>query len=99
MSRGGKLAPEVNRYVLDGDAKKRSCANLPQSFVRQESKVRRFSSRYGMECNRMIGIGHMLMDYSYNVTPEELFDLFGKFGPIRYVPRPRVRDGRRNTDS
>lgn len=21
---------------------------------------------------------------SYNVTPEELFDLFGKFGPIRY---------------
>jgi RNA recognition motif-containing protein len=40
----------------------------------------------------------MLMDYSYNVTPEELFDLFGKFGPIRYVPRPRVRDGR-STDS
>ncbi|CAF9914648.1 MAG: hypothetical protein GOMPHAMPRED_008219 [Gomphillus americanus] len=27
----------------------------------------------------------------YNVTPEELFDLFGKFGPIRYerkVPTP-----------
>lgn len=23
---------------------------------------------------------------SYNVTVEELFDLFGKFGPIRYVP-------------
>ncbi len=23
---------------------------------------------------------------SYNVTPEELFDLFGKFGPIRYAP-------------
>lgn len=22
--------------------------------------------------------------FSYNVTPEELFDLFGKFGPIRY---------------
>lgn len=22
---------------------------------------------------------------SYNVTPEELFDLFGKFGPIRYA--------------
>ena len=22
---------------------------------------------------------------SYNVTTEELFDLFGKFGPIRYV--------------
>jgi len=27
----------------------------------------------------------VLMDNSYNVTPEELFDLFGKFGPIRYV--------------
>jgi RNA recognition motif-containing protein len=51
-----------------------------------------------MECKRIIGIGHMLMDYSYNVTPEELFDLFGKFGPIRQVP-PLVRDGRRNTDS
>ncbi|KAL9086457.1 MAG: hypothetical protein Q9159_004169 [Coniocarpon cinnabarinum] len=23
--------------------------------------------------------------HSYNVTPEELFDLFGKFGPIRYT--------------
>ena len=22
---------------------------------------------------------------SYNVTPEELFDLFGKFGPVRCV--------------
>lgn len=22
---------------------------------------------------------------SYNVTPEELFELFGKYGPIRYV--------------
>ena len=24
-------------------------------------------------------------NYSYNVTAEELFDLFGKFGPVRYV--------------
>ena len=24
---------------------------------------------------------------SYNVTPEELFELFGKFGPVRYVVR------------
>lgn len=23
--------------------------------------------------------------YSYNVSPEELFELFGKYGPIRYV--------------
>jgi pre-mRNA branch site protein p14 len=41
-SRGGKLAPEVNRAL----------------FVK---------------------------NLSYNVTPEELFDLFGKFGPIRQV--------------
>lgn len=27
----------------------------------------------------------MLTEPSYNVTPEELFDLFGKFGPIRQV--------------
>jgi RNA recognition motif-containing protein len=26
--------------------------------------------------------------YSYNVSSEELFDLFGKFGPIRYVNTP-----------
>ena len=26
----------------------------------------------------------VLTDGSYNVTPDELFDLFGKFGPIRY---------------
>jgi RNA recognition motif-containing protein len=25
----------------------------------------------------------ILTGSSYNVTPEELFDLFGKFGPIR----------------
>jgi pre-mRNA branch site protein p14 len=24
---------------------------------------------------------------SFNVTPEDLFDLFGKFGPVRYVSR------------
>jgi len=41
-SRGGKLAPEVNRAL----------------FVK---------------------------NLSYNVTPEDLFDLFGKFGPIRYA--------------
>ncbi|KAL6358157.1 hypothetical protein LRP88_08337 [Fusarium phalaenopsidis] len=41
-SRGGKLAPEINRAL----------------FVK---------------------------NLSYNVTPEELFDLFGKFGPIRQV--------------
>ncbi|CAG8958771.1 hypothetical protein HYFRA_00011721 [Hymenoscyphus fraxineus] len=44
MSRGGKLAPEVNRIL----------------FVKN-------------------------LRNSYNVTPEELFDLFGKFGPIRQI--------------
>jgi RNA recognition motif-containing protein len=34
----------------------------------------------GIACRMGILIGN-----SYNVTPEELFDLFGKFGPIRYV--------------
>ncbi|RMZ69250.1 pre-mrna branch site p14 [Pyrenophora seminiperda CCB06] len=42
MSRGGKLAPEVNRAL----------------FVK---------------------------NLSFNVTPEELFDLFGKFGPVRQI--------------
>ncbi|PVH76646.1 pre-mRNA branch site protein p14 [Cadophora sp. DSE1049] len=42
MSRGGKLAPEVNRAL----------------FVK---------------------------NLSYNVAVEELFDLFGKFGPIRQI--------------
>jgi len=42
MSRGGKLAPEVNRAL----------------FVK---------------------------NLSFNVTAEELFDLFGKFGPVRQI--------------
>ena len=29
--------------------------------------------------------GDWLIQDSFNVTPEELFDLFGKFGPVRYV--------------
>lgn len=29
--------------------------------------------------------------HSFNVTPEELFDLFGKFGPVRYVHILRTR--------
>lgn len=27
---------------------------------------------------------------SYSVTPEELFDLFGKYGPIRYVSSAHI---------
>ncbi|UZP32828.1 hypothetical protein NXS19_000644 [Fusarium pseudograminearum] len=53
-SRGGKLAPEVNRAL----------------FVK---------------------------NLSYNVTPEELFDLFGKFGPIRQV-RQDVTDAKQACD-
>jgi RNA recognition motif-containing protein len=34
---------------------------------------------------------------SYNVTPEELFELFGKYGPIRYVATP-VTDVGLDTD-
>ncbi|KAI9892978.1 MAG: hypothetical protein M1814_000862 [Vezdaea aestivalis] len=33
---------------------------------------------------------------SYNVTPEELFDLFGKFGPIRQV-RQGIATGTKGT--
>jgi hypothetical protein len=49
MSRGGKLAPEVNRYVLNLDGKERALTFVSQSFVRQESKVRRVTSRYCVE--------------------------------------------------
>ncbi|KAI4767477.1 hypothetical protein E4T44_14492 [Aureobasidium sp. EXF-8845] len=42
MSRGGKLAPEVNRAL----------------FVK---------------------------NLNYNVSPDELFELFGKFGPVRQI--------------
>ncbi|CAD6583998.1 MAG: hypothetical protein ASARMPREDX12_001500 [Alectoria sarmentosa] len=52
MSRGGKLAPEVNRALF-------YC----------------FS-----------GLSLLLLTRtSYNVTPEDLFDLFGKFGPVRQI--------------
>lgn len=30
-------------------------------------------------------LGLPLTRISYNVTPEDLFDLFGKFGPVRCV--------------
>ncbi|KAL0257753.1 hypothetical protein SLS55_006916 [Diplodia seriata] len=33
------------------------------------------------EVNRALFVKNL----SYNVSPEELFDLFGKFGPVRYV--------------
>lgn len=128
-SRGGKLAPDVNRYVRSSNgvcsllaatpscAKRhprdpRSCLTLGirttkierpplqmknrplqwtianfchlQSSVREESEV---TSR--LRCRRHARSWmHADAICSYNVTPEELFDLFGKFGPIRYaIPR------------
>ena len=53
-----------------------------QSSVRKELEVRRFfiEATFEIHETRLL----TLMN-SYNVTPEELFDLFGKFGAIRYV--------------
>jgi len=51
--------------------------DLRQSFVRQESKVCR--------PRPLLPRRQWLTGTSYNVTPEELFDLFGKYGPIRYA--------------
>ncbi|KAL9053276.1 MAG: hypothetical protein Q9162_004884 [Coniocarpon cinnabarinum] len=39
------------------------------------------AARVAPEVNRALFVKNL----SYNVTPEELFDLFGKFGPIRYT--------------
>ncbi|KAH6619208.1 hypothetical protein B0J18DRAFT_237810 [Chaetomium sp. MPI-SDFR-AT-0129] len=42
--------------------------------------------RYGLIPLRPQTIPRVLTSrFSYNVTPEELFDLFGKYGPIRQV--------------
>lgn len=41
---------------------------------------------HNVEVNRALFVKNL----SYNVTPEELFELFGKFGPIRYVPSQRT---------
>ncbi|KAK4240959.1 putative pre-mRNA branch site protein p14 [Achaetomium macrosporum] len=39
------------------------------------------ANKLGPEVNRALFVKNL----SYNVTPEELFDLFGKYGPIRQV--------------
>ncbi|KAK4085719.1 hypothetical protein PCL_09462 [Purpureocillium lilacinum] len=70
-SRGGKLAPEVNRALF--------VKNL--RYFRRPGHLR---SPEPLPADRD--------RCSYNVTPEELFDLFGKFGPIR-----QVRQGISNT--
>jgi len=35
--------------------------------------------------NQEVNLALFVKNLNYNVTPEELFDLFGKFGPIRQV--------------
>ena len=56
-----------------------------QGTVRQESEV--FYLCIPLLLAPSAQIKRVLMHCrSYNVSPEELFDLFGKFGPVRYVP-------------
>ena len=51
-------------------------------FVKNLRSVKTREKQMADGKEMMFGRG-MLMSSSYNVTPEELFDLFGKFGPIR----------------
>ncbi|TGO56305.1 hypothetical protein BOTNAR_0226g00110 [Botryotinia narcissicola] len=96
MNRGGKLAPEVNRYVSPGSLF--IVPLLGRSFVRQESKVCelmkeredvetwRWGCGFGVHGNQIeVHRADDIWNNSYNVTPEELFDLFGKFGAIRQI--------------
>lgn len=93
MSRGGKLAPEVNRYVgarsLHPVMKQALTSDVAQRSLRQEPEVHTHLhpvSRVGIASETAAYI-----ENSYNVTPEELFDLFGKFGPVRYVLSASLR--------
>ncbi|ESZ95589.1 hypothetical protein SBOR_4026 [Sclerotinia borealis F-4128] len=100
MNRGGKLAPEVNRYVPSFVV--HCTCTTGRSFVRQESKVcglmqeREDVGTWRWGCGLGFGVAGNEIDVhrhradgsrndSYNVTPEELFDLFGKFGAIRQI--------------
>jgi RNA recognition motif-containing protein len=55
-----------------------------QSSVRKEPEVRKTPSKRN-EAERSIAEPKLTLCHSYNVSPEDLFDLFGKFGPIRFV--------------
>lgn len=50
------------------------------------------ANKLGPEVNRALFVKNL----SYNVTPEELFDLFGKYGPIRQV-RQGIANGTKGT--
>ncbi|KAK0377672.1 hypothetical protein CLIM01_04943 [Colletotrichum limetticola] len=67
----------------------------PNRTLSASSEHREMSSRGGKlapEVNRALFVKNL----SYNVTPEELFDLFGKFGPIRQV-RQGIASGTKGT--
>ncbi|KAJ5875604.1 uncharacterized protein N7473_012951 [Penicillium subrubescens] len=51
------------------------------STVYWTSFVLRMSRKLAPEANRILFVKNL----SYNVTAEQLFDLFGKFGPIRQI--------------
>ncbi|KAJ5605844.1 Nucleotide-binding alpha-beta plait [Penicillium lagena] len=73
MSR--KLAPEANRILF--------VKNLKYVFTRSESPIPNGhepgSIPFTTACNPLTS------SLSYNVTADQLFDLFGKFGPIRQI--------------
>src|SRR5690554_5493510 len=73
-------------FVRDSVIGKEASANIffcSQSSVRKELEVSLSSSTDDPPINTRYRSNHQW--HSYNVTPEELFDLFGKFGPIRYA--------------
>jgi RNA recognition motif-containing protein len=60
---------------------------VPRALFVKNLRCAEFLQKYFSDGDMWMERGHMLTRNSYNVTPEELFDLFGKFGPIRYTPR------------
>ncbi|KAJ5321022.1 pre-mRNA branch site protein p14 [Penicillium atrosanguineum] len=83
MSR--KLAPEANRYVRNYCPPPASVSNTC-SAAEEASYVFNLRSLQYMDVNphffdRILFVKNL----NYNVTAEQLFDLFGKFGPIRQI--------------
>ncbi|KJZ78319.1 hypothetical protein HIM_02357 [Hirsutella minnesotensis 3608] len=91
-----RLAPPPGSRFLDSSPSPNprppaSSSRKHQSPPSSHPNLQEMSSRGGKlapEVNRALFVKNL----SYNVTPEELFDLFGKFGPIR-----QVRQGISNT--
>ncbi|PGH12520.1 hypothetical protein AJ80_06681 [Polytolypa hystricis UAMH7299] len=75
MSRSAKLAPEANRILFVKNlSHSEETVEVPRCF---DPAVKDY---LGWTTD-IISLG----EPSYNVTAEELFDLFGKFGPIRQI--------------